>query len=41
MDFPEPIGRMAILGDAFLRRYYSVFDLDANVVSLAEAVHSA
>lgn len=38
MDFPDPIGPMAILGDAFLRRYYSVYDYDANTVSFAPAV---
>lgn len=38
MDFPDPIGPMAILGDAFLRKYYSVYDFDANTVSFAPAV---
>ncbi|KAF8449676.1 aspartic peptidase domain-containing protein [Terfezia claveryi] len=37
MDFPEPAGPLAILGDAFLRRWYSVYDLGENTVSLAEA----
>jgi saccharopepsin len=37
MDFPEPTGPLAILGDAFLRRYYSIYDLGANTVGLAEA----
>lgn len=37
MDFPEPVGPLAILGDAFLRRYYSVYDLGSNSVRLAEA----
>ncbi|EDN97293.1 hypothetical protein SS1G_11818 [Sclerotinia sclerotiorum 1980 UF-70] len=32
MDFPEPVGPLAILGDAFLRRYYSVYDLGKNTV---------
>ncbi|KAK4250026.1 vacuolar protease [Corynascus novoguineensis] len=37
MDFPEPTGPLAILGDAFLRRYYSIYDLGADTVGLAEA----
>lgn len=37
MDFPEPVGPLAILGDAFLRRYYSMYDLGNNVVGLAKA----
>jgi saccharopepsin len=37
MDMPEPVGPLAILGDAFLRRYYSIYDLGANTVGLAES----
>jgi saccharopepsin len=37
MDFPEPVGPLAILGDAFLRRYYSVYNLGDNSVGLAKA----
>ncbi|CAD6455198.1 5d4184e6-48fe-4fa0-84c5-236fc4abf3ab [Sclerotinia trifoliorum] len=37
MDFPEPVGPLAILGDAFLRRYYSVYDLGKNTVGLAKS----
>jgi saccharopepsin len=37
MDFPEPMGPLVILGDAFLRRYYSVYDLRNNTMALAEA----
>ncbi|KAF1816270.1 peptidase A1 [Eremomyces bilateralis CBS 781.70] len=37
MDFPEPVGPLAILGDAFLRRWYSVYDAGKNSVGLAKA----
>lgn len=37
MDFPEPIGPLAILGDSFLRQWYSVYDLGTNSVGLAKA----
>ncbi|KAF1979952.1 aspartyl proteinase [Bimuria novae-zelandiae CBS 107.79] len=37
MDFPEPAGPLAILGDAFLRKWYSVYDLGNNAVGLAKA----
>ncbi|EFY92500.1 aspartic proteinase precursor [Metarhizium acridum] len=37
MDIPEPAGPLVILGDAFLRRYYSVYDLERNAVGLARA----
>jgi saccharopepsin len=37
MDFPEPVGDMAIVGDAFLRKYYSVYDLKRDAVGLAVA----
>ena len=35
MDFPG--GPLAILGDAFLRRWYSVYDLGANTIGLAKS----
>ncbi|KAK6464732.1 aspartic proteinase precursor [Scheffersomyces coipomensis] len=37
MDFPKPIGDLAIVGDAFLRRYYSIYDLKKDAVGLAAA----
>lgn len=37
MDFPEPTGPLAILGDAFLRPWYSIYDLGDNKVGLAKA----
>ncbi|KAL1991350.1 hypothetical protein VTN49DRAFT_5342 [Thermomyces lanuginosus] len=37
MDFPAPAGPLAILGDAFLRKWYSVYDLGNNVVKLGQA----
>lgn len=36
-DFPEPVGPLSIVGDAFLRKYYSVYDYGNNAVGLAEA----
>lgn len=37
MDFPAPMGPLVILGDAFLRRYYSIYDLGKGSVGLATA----
>jgi len=37
MDMPEPVGPLAILGDAFLRRWYSVYDVGNSAVGLAKA----
>jgi saccharopepsin len=37
MDFPEPVGPLAILGDSFLRKWYSVYDLGNGEVGLAKA----
>lgn len=36
-DIPEPAGPLVILGDAFLRQWYSVYDLGENAVGLAKA----
>lgn len=36
-DFAEPVGPLVILGDAFLRTWYSVYDLGNNAVGLAKA----
>ena len=37
MDFPAPVGPLAILGDAFLRKWYSIYDLEKGTVGLAKA----
>ena len=36
-DIPAPAGPLAILGDAFLRKWYSVYDLGNNAVGLAKS----
>ncbi|KAG0002222.1 Vacuolar protease A [Entomortierella chlamydospora] len=37
MDFPESMGDLWIVGDVFLRKYYSVYDLGKNRVGFAPA----
>jgi len=37
MDLPEPVGPLAILGDAFLRKWYSVYNLGSHTVGLAKS----
>ncbi|KAK4218318.1 vacuolar protease A [Rhypophila decipiens] len=37
MDMPAPIGPLAILGDAFLRKYYSIYNLADKSVGIALA----
>ncbi|GAA5841282.1 hypothetical protein JCM3766R1_005013 [Sporobolomyces carnicolor] len=37
IDIPAPIGPIWIVGDVFLRKFYSVYDLGKNAVGLAKA----
>ncbi|KAJ8393541.1 hypothetical protein AAFF_G00060140 [Aldrovandia affinis] len=38
MNLPTSAGELWILGDVFIREYYSIFDRDNNMVGLAKAV---
>ncbi|KAJ1663661.1 aspartic proteinase precursor [Coemansia sp. RSA 1813] len=37
MDIPEPLGPIWIIGDVFLRKFYTVYDLGKNRVGFAKA----
>ena len=38
LDLPEKFGAFWILGDVFMRTYYTIFDLGAKQVGFAKAV---
>ena len=40
LDVPEPIGATVILGDVFMRKFYTVFDAGNSKIGIATAVHN-
>lgn len=40
LDVPAPRGPIFIFGNSFIRKYYTVFDADHNIVGMTEANHT-
>lgn len=40
LDIPEPRGPIFVFGNSFIRKYYTIFDADHNIVGMTQANHN-